>query len=357
MLLDATRARSFAMRPGLETASGLMGAVAAFKFTLAVLLEVRKRLTPELEARNLAGEMTSGFWNRSVIAWINGLMFVGYRRCLQMSDLKNLDETYSARYLDAQFTRIWSKAPKGERALFNTYVRIFGPEILLSCVPQAGNVACTFSNVYLMRAILQYLDAPDSAESFSAGGLVAATALSYFSFMVGLVLCMIGRRLLTSSQITKNITAALTNRAAVKIRSTVFAQVIRKVMRLPMSTADKSTALTHISADVEGIVVAVNLLPSTFVAPFYLGVAIYTLYLVVGKVLSLAVIPGTRKSLPVLEVSECVRLIALQFSLSAQASSRTMFPGRSGSGMAVLMTAFPLPLPSCRSFEPSKWSV
>lgn len=184
MLLDAARARSFALRSGLEIASGLMGAVAALKFMLVVLLEVRKRLTPELESRNLAGELTSGFWNRSIIAWINGLMLVGYRKCLRMSDLQNLDETFSARYLDAQFTRVWSKAPKGEKALFKTFARLFGAEIMLACVPQAGYVACTFSNVYLMRAILQYLDSPDLAEAFTPGGLVAATVLSYFSLMV-----------------------------------------------------------------------------------------------------------------------------------------------------------------------------
>lgn len=111
--------------------------------------------------------------------------------------------------------------------------------------------------------------------------------------------------MLTTSQITKNMTTSMINRTAVKIRSTVFAQVTRKVIHLPLSKAEKSTALTHISADVEGINVAVNVLPDTFVAPFYLGVALYALYLVVGKVVSLAVIPCTRKSRIALEFSEC----------------------------------------------------
>lgn len=189
MLLDAARARSFALRPGMGTASGLIGAVAALKFVLVVLLEVRKRLTPELEARNLAGELTSGFWNRSVIAWINGLLLVGFRRHLNMSDLANLDETFSARYLDAQFNAAWKEAPKGKRALIKTFARLFGAEIMLACVPQAAYVACNFSNVYLMRAILNYLDSPQSSESFTPGGLVAATALSYLSFMVWIFLC------------------------------------------------------------------------------------------------------------------------------------------------------------------------
>lgn len=82
------------------------------------------------------------------------------------------------------------------------------------------------------------------------------------------------------------------------IRSTAFAQVTKKVMRLPTSQADKSTALSHISADAEGILFAVNMLPNALTAPFYMGAAIYALYLVVGKVVSLAAIPCMSKARP-----------------------------------------------------------
>lgn len=109
MLLDAAHARSFTMRPGLETAGALMATAAALKFALAALLEVGKRLTPDVDAQNLSGELTCGFWNRSVMAWINTLLLLGYRKKLSMSDLKNLDRTFSARYLDTQFTEIWVK--------------------------------------------------------------------------------------------------------------------------------------------------------------------------------------------------------------------------------------------------------
>lgn len=195
MLLDAAHARSLTMRPGLETAGALTGTVAALKLTLAALLEVQKRLTPELEAKNLTEELTSGFWSRCVMVWLNPLLLLGYRKKLAMSDLKNLDVTFSARYLDAQFTKVWNKcptnntnpthaAPRGKNALIKAFARIFGAELLLACAPRTAMLACNFANVYLMRAILAYLATPNSADSFTRGGLLAATALSYFSIMV-----------------------------------------------------------------------------------------------------------------------------------------------------------------------------
>lgn len=106
MLLDAVRARSFSMRPGLEVASGLMGSVAALKLALAILLEVRKQL---IESGRLVPELTGGIVNRAFMAWINTLLLVGFRRNLRIEDLNGLGNTYSARQLDQEFTKLWNK--------------------------------------------------------------------------------------------------------------------------------------------------------------------------------------------------------------------------------------------------------
>lgn len=66
-------------------------------------------------------------------------------------------------------------------------------------------------------------------------------------------------------------------------------------MRLPVSKADKSTALTHISADVDGITNPINRLPGSLVAPFQLAAALYSIYTVVGKAAVLCVPPCLRK--------------------------------------------------------------
>lgn len=86
-----------------------MGAVAALKFTLAVLFEFKKQLKPELEARKLAQELTCGYLNRTFMAWINTLLILGFRRNLTLDDLDSLDDTYSTRQLDQEFTKIWDK--------------------------------------------------------------------------------------------------------------------------------------------------------------------------------------------------------------------------------------------------------
>lgn len=184
MLLDAARARSFSMRSGMESAAALTAAVAALKFVLVVLLEIPACQTPELQSQCLTGELTCGFWNRSVIGWINPLLLIGFRRNLQMSDLKSLDETYSTKYLDQKFTEIWDKEPKTKRALTKAFMRMFGADILLACLPQMAFIGFDLSNVYIMQAILTYLAAPAPGESYTPGGLLAATAFGYAGLMV-----------------------------------------------------------------------------------------------------------------------------------------------------------------------------
>lgn len=109
MFLDAARARSFSMRPGLETASGLMASVSALKFILVVLFEIKKKLAPEVENRKISQELTSGLLNRTFMIWINTLLFLGFRRNLGLDDLSNLDDNYSTRRLDQEFTKIWDR--------------------------------------------------------------------------------------------------------------------------------------------------------------------------------------------------------------------------------------------------------
>lgn len=85
-----------------------MGSVAALKFALTILLELPKQLITELEARKLAQEFTGGIVNRTFMAWINTLLLVGFRRNLRLEDLNGLDDTYLARHLDQEFTKLWN---------------------------------------------------------------------------------------------------------------------------------------------------------------------------------------------------------------------------------------------------------
>lgn len=96
-------------------------------------------------------------------------------------------------------------------------------------------------------------------------------------------------------KVSKNAQTTITNQVAVKCRNTIFSQVTKKVLRLPASKADKSTALTHISADAEGIIASIDGIPITLVAPLYLAAGLYALYHSVGKVVALIVPPVLRK--------------------------------------------------------------
>lgn len=66
---------------------------------------------------------------------------------------------------------------------------MFGAEIVLSCIPQAAYVAFDLSIVYIMQAILNFLAAPESTESFTPGGLLAAATCGFFGLMVMPPIC------------------------------------------------------------------------------------------------------------------------------------------------------------------------
>lgn len=65
---------------------------------------------------------------------------------------------------------------------------MFGPEVLIACVPQAAFIAANFGTVFTMQAILNFLATPESSQSFTPGGLIAATALCSLTLMVCIVL-------------------------------------------------------------------------------------------------------------------------------------------------------------------------
>lgn len=61
---------------------------------------------------------------------------------------------------------------------------MFGAEIVISCAPHAGYIACDFALVYLIKVILNYIDSPELSDCFTPGGLIAANTLIFLGFTV-----------------------------------------------------------------------------------------------------------------------------------------------------------------------------
>lgn len=113
-LLDVVEARSLLLRSTELRAVGAMTVVAAIlKLVLVTLQEVPKTLRIDGEGEGddekQSQEASSGFWNRTLLLWINNKLTYGFRHELRMSDLGNLGPDFSSIQLSAKLEPHWQK--------------------------------------------------------------------------------------------------------------------------------------------------------------------------------------------------------------------------------------------------------
>ncbi|OAR02511.1 hypothetical protein LLEC1_06553 [Akanthomyces lecanii] len=111
LLLDVVKSRSFFLRHGMSTLGSISAVAAAVKAILIGVQEIPKTaLLIDQKLRQTASkEATSGFWSRSVFAWLNSIFLLGFRQTLHLEDLEPLDPPLSARPLFNQFNPKWAK--------------------------------------------------------------------------------------------------------------------------------------------------------------------------------------------------------------------------------------------------------
>lgn len=79
-------------------------------------------------------------------------------------------------------------------------------------------------------------------------------------------------------------------RHTTQLRGLLISQVLKKNLRLPHLVAQQSASLTHISADVEGILINIGQFHGTWVAILEVGLAVYYLYTSIGSACFLPII-------------------------------------------------------------------
>ena len=112
LLLDVVKSRSYFSRRGMSALGGMSAAAAAVKAILIGVQEIPKTalLIDEKLRHATSTEATSGFWSRSVFAWLNSIFLVGFRQTLRLEDLEPLDPPLSSRPLFNRFNPRWGKS-------------------------------------------------------------------------------------------------------------------------------------------------------------------------------------------------------------------------------------------------------
>lgn len=108
MLFDITTARSYFLRHSLDALAALQVAVAFLKLVLAALEEVPKLHLRRSDAIQPGISETVGFWNRSLLLWINPLLKLGFRKNLAINELPYIGDRYDPEKNFDRFTPNWN---------------------------------------------------------------------------------------------------------------------------------------------------------------------------------------------------------------------------------------------------------
>ena len=111
LLCDGAIARSCYLRAGLQSVGSLLVAAAVLKVILTVLEEWPKTnfVKDSNTGKPVARESTGGFWNRTLILWLNKTLYSGYRFVINMDDLDDLDAELKSSTIAATFQEHWEK--------------------------------------------------------------------------------------------------------------------------------------------------------------------------------------------------------------------------------------------------------
>ncbi len=179
---DIVTTLTYHSRPGLTHIARLQIAVPVLKFILLGLEEVSKRSL--IRAQNvrdsLGDEGLAGFWNKSLLLWLNPLLLFGFRHNITSDSLPALASQYASDILYREFETKWaSRKRKTSRyalaiVLFSAvpwpFIYVFLPRLLVT--------GFTFAQPFLLQDIVNEVSTENTSADVERG-LLIATAIIY----------------------------------------------------------------------------------------------------------------------------------------------------------------------------------
>lgn len=214
-VFEIARSRSFFLRGNLAAVGALTAVGTAVRILMVVLEELPKPLIAPSPARSVASpdeylckEATSGFWNRTMLLWINPTLLHGFRQNLEMEHLAGLGPDFSSEMLSIKFEVVWAKstyfipsikcrevaetdyplAPIANKAskyaLVKASIKTLLLEFLMPAVPRLSQAAFNFALPWLMQRVLSFVRHKEQRSLATGGGLVGAAVFIYFGTAV-----------------------------------------------------------------------------------------------------------------------------------------------------------------------------
>ncbi|KAJ6789065.1 hypothetical protein PWT90_00367 [Aphanocladium album] len=278
IIFDIIRSRSFFYRPNLNALGALSVSSAVIRGALLVLEEIPKTklfVDTSLQ-RYLGAEATSGYWSRSFFLFLNPMFIYGFRNVLKLQDLKNIGPEFASKLLHPELKQKWQtrKIP-AKRNLLLTCFRAWKGLFFAILVPRLCHSVFSFAQPFLLYRIIQVVtEERSNASTQERIVLLFATIITF-----------------VGQAVSKTTTSHMKNRLVTRIRGGLVTLMLDKGLSLPQQEANKSSVLTLMSTDIEGIAAGLPDLHELLFTPFEVGLGVYFLSRFVGRSSFVVLIP------------------------------------------------------------------
>lgn len=181
ILLDIATTITYFNRNSLDVIAGVYTSVPVLKLILLLLVEVSKRsLIRDKElCSSLTDEAFAGFWNRSLLVWVNSILLFGFRHKITADALPGLDADLDSEAMYRDFEHLWSTAnKKSKRALLKVCVRLMPWQFSYLVLPRLMTVGFIFSQPFLLQDVVDAVSSQSPSPEV-VRGLIIATTLVY----------------------------------------------------------------------------------------------------------------------------------------------------------------------------------
>ncbi|OJJ47369.1 hypothetical protein ASPZODRAFT_64884 [Penicilliopsis zonata CBS 506.65] len=281
-LLGIPKLRSLWMISSSGPCRGLWTAIYTITVLVAFLESTRKVRILRPLYKHVTAEQISGFWSRSVFAWVVPFVQAGYSKILSVGDMPEADENLQGDLTREKLDHAWVRS-EGKHRLIKAVFRAYLWPTLSAIVPRLVLSGFTFCQPFLITATVDYFtgDAKDKPKEYGQA-LVGAFLLVYMGIAISTAVYW-----------------RQTFRLGTMVRAGLMSSLYSKTVFLAAEDVKGSAVLTLMGTDVERIVNSFRSLHEMWASIIEVGVALYLLerqvYLacLVPAIISLACVFGT----------------------------------------------------------------
>lgn len=238
------------------------------EFALLILESVQRRRWIIWSAHNHSPEETSSIISLGLYAWLNPLLWTGYRKSLGMEDLYPLDLELCPRVASGDGKL---QTGGGSNGFFNWELTMWlaeslGWQFLLAVFPRLCLIGFNLCQPFFLQYLLDYLANDTGSDSLTSSGLVVTALFIYLGIAISTALYWYYQERFQS-----------------QLRSFLIAAIYEKTNRVLHKSDGDLAAVTLMGADVERIYTGIRSIHEVWANAIQIPIALWLLYRQVGN--------------------------------------------------------------------------